>query len=287
MPLYTPKKFITSITLIIFVICAVGLIFAQDPVQNKSSNQGNFTPNNAKEVQKDSAENYAKFVKQQQKAQAQEEKDLSLIQKTAREYRRQGLDKQHQGDLESALGYYQKAISLDPNYAVAYNDLGIIYETMNMPERAEYCYLHAVKIRPNYLSSYTNLALFYENNRDLAKAAYYWSKRADLGSIGDPWVAKARKRFEDIQLVTGQKKLSDLKEEQTISLMKDVVVKKEVLKADEKALAKDYFSKAKLQYKKGYEVEALKLAIEAQLLDSSNKQVGDFIEKLQRRLLSK
>jgi tetratricopeptide (TPR) repeat protein len=104
------------------------------------------------------------------------------------------------GDLGSALTFYQKAVEIDPNYQVVYNDLGVIYEAMGESERAVASYLHALKIDPNYVSAYSNLALFYEDKRDLEKAAYYWGKRAELGGSDDLWGLKAQLRLKDIQL---------------------------------------------------------------------------------------
>ena len=95
---------------------------------------------------------------------------LSETQAMAREYREQGLAFQRQGDPVTALSFYQKAVELDPAYAVVYNDLGVVYEAMRFIDRAEESYLKAVKLDPEYLSAYTNLALLYENKRDLEKA---------------------------------------------------------------------------------------------------------------------
>lgn len=129
----------------------------------------------------------------------------------ARQYREAGLEKQRIGNLSEAMSLYQKAITVDPGYAVAYNDLGVIYEALGSPERAEESYLKSLKIDPAYSSVYTNLALFYENQRDLDKAAFYWDKRAQIGSLDDPWTQKAANRFKDIRM--SKQPISDQREE--------------------------------------------------------------------------
>ncbi len=129
---------------------------------------------------------------------AQEDADQLHLQ--AQQYRQAGLEKQRIGNLSEAMSLYQKAIAVDPGYAVAYNDLGVVYEAMGLPARAEESYLKALKIDPGYLGAYTNLALFYENKRDLEKAAFYWGKRAQIGSPDDPWTQKAARRLKDIRM---------------------------------------------------------------------------------------
>jgi len=129
---------------------------------------------------------------------AQEDSDQLHLQ--AVQYRQAGLEKQRVGNFAEAMSLYQKAIIVDPGYAVAYNDLGVIYEAMGFPERAEESYLKSLKIDPAYLSVYTNLALFYEKQHDLEKAVFYWGKRAQIGSPDDPWTQKAASRFQDIRM---------------------------------------------------------------------------------------
>lgn len=217
---------------------------------------------------------------------SEDENLLSELQKQARFYRSQGTEYQRIGQLDTAMAYYQKAAELDPTYAVAYNDLGIIYEAKGMPERAEENYLKAIKINPNYLSAYSNLALFYEGRRDLKQAALYWQKRIELGPQGDPWTEKAKTRLEDIRLVLGGKN-TDPYEGNVISLMNDVLVQKAALKGDDKALAKKYLEKARLSYKKGDSLTAIKEAGDAKALDPSNREIDEFLDKVRIRMLSR
>jgi tetratricopeptide (TPR) repeat protein len=217
----------------------------------------------------------------------QEEENLSEIQKQARLYRNEGFQFQQKGDLDSAMKLYQKATILDPGYAVAYNDLGVIYETRGFTDGAEEYYLKAVKINPNYLSAYTNLAWLYEGKRDLEKAIFYWEKRVKLGSSDDPWTEKARQRLKDLRLVLSKRPFRDAQVEEAMDLLADVAAEKALLRKDNKYLAKNYFEKAKISFKKGDEVTALKLAVDAQQLDPSNDEIKEFIEKIQARVLSK
>lgn len=213
---------------------------------------------------------------------------LSELQKQARAYRNQGFGLQRIGDLEGAMSLYQKAIELDPAYAVAYNDLGIIYEAKGDLEKAEQNYLKAITVDPDYLSAYSNLALLYENKRELNKAILYWEKRAELGSDDDPWTEKARQRLNDIHLVQeGLRFNLDSREQEVIDLVKDVLDEKSVLREDDTAQAKKYFEKARQSYNRQDYATARKEALDAQALDPANKEIEKFIEEVQRKALSR
>jgi Flp pilus assembly protein TadD len=198
----------------------------------------------------------------------------------ARKYREEGLENQRLGNLPAAMSLYQKAIILDPTYVVAYNDLGVIYEAAGFPERAKESYFMAVKIDPAYLSSYSNIALFYEEQRDLERAAFYWAKRAELGSLDDPWTQKAASRFKDIRTVLSNRPIADAREEDVLGLIKDVSVYKSVFNKADKVQAQNHLRKASQYYNKGKMTAAIKEAYQAQDLDQANPEIKEFIEKV-------
>jgi tetratricopeptide (TPR) repeat protein len=127
--------------------------------------------------------------------------ELTEIQKQAIVYRQQGWQLQQEGKIDEALSYYQKATVLDPNYVMAYNDTGVIFEAMGYPERAKQMYLKAIEIDPDYPNSYSNLALLYEEEKDYTNAILYWIRRATFGGSQDAWAEVARKRLENIARV--------------------------------------------------------------------------------------
>jgi len=215
------------------------------------------------------------------------EKDLTELQSQARTYRQIGLEKQSIGNLSEALSLYQKAIALDPSYAVVYNDLGVVYEAMGSLDQALESYLKSLKIDPNYASTYTNLALFYENQRDLEKAAFYWNKRAQIGSSDDPWTQKAVLRLKDVRMALSSQPIFDQREEDVLVLMQDVALDKKSTNKDEKFLSQVHFQKAKDSFKKGDLTTAIKEALDAQYLDQDNSEIEAFIEKTTLKNLSK
>lgn len=287
-------KNILTIILIIFILSVAASSFAQYQASDNKFDSGYYIESPgapATVVPAVAAPEYKKKAAVSKKKKGTLETwdnlNLSELQSQARAYRAQGAQLQQHGDLDGAMSLYQKAIELDPAYAVAYNDLGVILEAKGFTDRAEESYLKAAKIDPGYLSAYTNLALLYQNKRELDKAAVYWKKRAELGSPDDPWTEKARQRLEDIRFALSDNPIEDFKEQEAIGLLKDVANEKSLLKKDNKELAKFHFKRAKQSYSKGDEVAAFKEAVDASQLDPSNTEIEEFIDKLERRLLSR
>jgi len=304
-PTPQPRIILTAL-----IFCLLGIpAFAGNSAPDSSGNCGNISSKNIPEKKKEKAvikdSDMTTLDSSVVPLSRKEEKELTQLQKQARLYRAQGVQFQKMGNLESAMALYQKAIQLDPAYAIAYNDLGVVLEAEGLIDRAQQCYLMAVKIDPNFASAYTNLALLYENERELDKAAFCWGKRAELGAPGDPWTVRANQRLEDIRAITSNKplpsplireqKLQQMREQQmremhkqeVTDLAKDVSAYKDRLREDNKVLAASYMKKAKRLEKQGDEITALKIAIDAQQLDPDNEKIENYINKLQIRNLSK
>ncbi|MDD5281101.1 MAG: tetratricopeptide repeat protein [Candidatus Omnitrophica bacterium] len=245
MKIYSLPKFIFTIIIALCLFCFGGLLFAQDEAADPSSTEV-----------------------------------TGALPDQARKYREEGLENQRLGNIPAAMSLYQKAIALDPTYAVAYNDLGVIYEAAGFPDRARESYFKAIKVDPGYLSAYTNIALLYEDQRDLERAAFYWAKRAELGPLDDPWTQKAASRFKDIRMVLSNRPVADAREEDVLGLIKDVSVYKSVFKKADKVQAQNHLRKADHYYKKGKLTLAIKEALEAQDLDQANPAIKEFIEKI-------
>ncbi|MCX5698848.1 MAG: tetratricopeptide repeat protein [Candidatus Omnitrophica bacterium] len=249
---HSPLKLIIAVIAILSVICFGGLLFAQEVRVNSSA------------------------------------EDISDVkQEQARKYRELGLEYQQMGNLAEALSFYQKAVAIYPNFAVVYNDIGVVYEAMGSLDRAEESYLKSVKIDPAYSSAYTNLALFYENQRNLEKAVFYWSKRAKIGYLDDPWTQKAANRLRDIRRSLSVRPFSDEREEEILGLMKDITGNKTEFNQDDETLAQTHFKKAKLSFDRGDMATAIKEALDAQYLDQDNPEIEAFIEKAELRALTR
>jgi tetratricopeptide (TPR) repeat protein len=175
---------------------------------------------------------------------------------------------------------------MDSSFATAYNDAGVVYEAKGQIDRAEGAYLKAISIDPAYLSSYANLALLYEGKRDLAKAAEFWKKRAELGSLDDSWTNSARERGEELSLILSKTPLEDLKEKEILGLTKRMSKPRTLFTQDDASLGRMHFMKAHEFYNKRDFASAVKEASDAQQFDLANKEIEEFIEKVQLRALS-
>ncbi len=85
-----------------------------------------------------------------------------------------------QGDGDDAAFYYRQAVVIDPNYDVAYNNLGVVYlEDRQDAERALDLFEKAVKINLDYATAHYNLGRCYRAMGDTFKAAtcFQWAKQ--------------------------------------------------------------------------------------------------------------
>jgi len=119
----------------------------------------------------------------------------------AEAYRAEGYKAQELGDIDKAISWYQKAASLDPQYAAPHNDMGILFEAKGWLDRAETEYKNALSIDPDYANAHSNLAILYERKGELEKAAFHWMRRYKLGKPRDPWTQEARQRLEKLGLL--------------------------------------------------------------------------------------
>ena len=116
-----------------------------------------------------------------------------ILDDAAEEYHQKAYSAQQKGNLEQALTYYSKALSLGLHDPAVYNDIGNLYEQLGTGDRAADYYREAIRTDPNYLPSYTNLGYFYIERGETAKAGPYLRKRLEKAPADDPW----RKTIED------------------------------------------------------------------------------------------
>jgi tetratricopeptide (TPR) repeat protein len=106
-------------------------------------------------------------------------------------YRSQGQKALQLGELDKAIEFFKKSCKKDPEYALAHNDLGVVYELKGIDNQAELEYKKALKIDPKLASAHMNLALLYEKIGKREQAVEHIVERIRLGSPDDPWTQKA------------------------------------------------------------------------------------------------
>ena len=69
----------------------------------------------------------------------------------------------------AAKQQFEKAISLDPDYAQAHHNLGIINEMIGLPDDALNHYQKAVTINPRFAEAHRNLSKLKDSDQDKIK----------------------------------------------------------------------------------------------------------------------
>ena len=74
---------------------------------------------------------------------------------------------------KEAIGYYVRAISIEPNFAEVYANLGALYAREKEWDRAILHYQHAIKVKPEFVAVYRQLAKVYKVQNQPEKAQAY------------------------------------------------------------------------------------------------------------------
>ena len=83
--------------------------------------------------------------------------------------------------LEEAIVAYNKAITIDPEYAIAYNNLGVIYlDGIGNVKEAARLFEKSIEINPEYTLANFNLARACQAMGDLTEAAEHYQKALEL-----------------------------------------------------------------------------------------------------------
>jgi Flp pilus assembly protein TadD len=189
--------------------------------------------------------------------------------------RDKGYQAQRAGNLDMALSFYQRAIELDPSYAIAYNDLGIVLEAKGEMNAAKEHYSQAISVDPDYPSSYSNLAALYEKEGNLDQAVYYWRMRVQLGDWSDAWTWKAKERVEALE---ASGKLSD----KPPAMAQGIDLK---LMPNSKRDAQYHLYRGRQYILLGNYVAALKELNAAIALEPQNEEIQRLLDDTQRKVL--
>ena len=90
-----------------------------------------------------------------------------------------GLKSYEQGDIQSAITYFKRAIDLDPGFVDAYYNLGAIYKSQKNYYDAISSFQKAISINPGDYEVIFELASCYYEQKDFDKAKQYFSSIPD------------------------------------------------------------------------------------------------------------
>ena len=87
----------------------------------------------------------------------------------------------HQNNnLQDAQNYYHKVLKIDPNYAGAHYNLGVIFKELDENQKAKSCYEKAIEIKPNYASAHYNLGTIFQELGEHQKAKDCFEKAIEI-----------------------------------------------------------------------------------------------------------
>ncbi|WP_290801317.1 tetratricopeptide repeat protein [Flavobacterium sp.] len=98
----------------------------------------------------------------------------------ALEYYNSGLDAYDEEDYKKAVSFYKKAVTVDPDFAFAYDNMGICYRKLNQYDEAIKAYEKSLKIDPNGLLPLQNIAIAYSYKKKYKKAIKAYERLRDI-----------------------------------------------------------------------------------------------------------
>ena len=108
-----------------------------------------------------------------------------------------------QGQSDEAMGHFQRAVIIKPNYEPAYYGMGMILQTLGRTDEAMRCYEQVLAIEPRFSAAHVQLGHLYLQLQQYANAADYLRNAVELlGKKDAPWnmlgiVLMKQKKYDD------------------------------------------------------------------------------------------
>ena len=106
-------------------------------------------------------------------------KSMSLNEKALKYYDK-GLKESKKKNFKKAIKYYKKAIKEDPEFAFAWDNLGLNYRRLNKFDQAIDAYENSLKIDPYGTMPLQNIAVAYQYKKEFNKAIDAFKKLAEI-----------------------------------------------------------------------------------------------------------
>ncbi len=99
---------------------------------------------------------------------------------SAEDWHKQGIQLFNQGDYESAVTAISKAMELEPDTPILYNDRGFVYASAGDYEQAIADYTRAIELDPDYVRAYNNRAQVYGELGDYERSIADYTRSIEL-----------------------------------------------------------------------------------------------------------
>lgn len=100
--------------------------------------------------------------------------------KKALDFYSKGVDASQAGDNNKAVNFFKKAVEADPEFAFAWDNLGLCYRKLGEYEKALEAYQQSLKIDPNGQMPLQNIAIVYSYQKEYQKAIDAYLRLAEL-----------------------------------------------------------------------------------------------------------
>jgi tetratricopeptide (TPR) repeat protein len=107
------------------------------------------------------------------------EKSFSQNEKALKYYDK-GMDAVKEENYKKAVEYFEKSVKEDPQFAFAWDNLGINYRRLNNFDKAIECYKNSLDIDPYGLMPLQNIAVAYQYKKEYDKAIKAYEKLASI-----------------------------------------------------------------------------------------------------------
>jgi len=107
-------------------------------------------------------------------------KALSIKPNNADAYYNMGIARQQQGNLEEAIKAYNKALSIKPDYADAYNNIGNALQQQGKLEEAIVAYNNVLTLKPDFAEAYYNMGIAHQKQGNLEEAIEAYNKALSI-----------------------------------------------------------------------------------------------------------
>jgi tetratricopeptide (TPR) repeat protein len=104
----------------------------------------------------------------------------NLFSQTAQEFVKMGNDQVDLGNNDEALSFYKKALKVDPKYASAYFDIGLVYDSKKQTDNAIQSFKQCLKYKADEVDALTMLGFCYAKKKQSAKALKYYEEAIKL-----------------------------------------------------------------------------------------------------------
>ena len=79
-----------------------------------------------------------------------------------------------------ATNLYRQVLEVNPNYAPAHNNLGVLFQQTGEHQKAKDCFEKALDIDPNYIEANSSLADIYYMDCKYLRAKSYYEKTIEI-----------------------------------------------------------------------------------------------------------